>query len=220
MSISVPPPHTPTCMHTLPRAHTSTPSPLHACQAGSLLGCCASCAGDAFGCPLPFPRSPALLFKWFKTLLSTLPEGHLPRLQLAAKISLSAANCLLFAHWESRREVRGTSKRPPRAGNINDYRHLSGALCACSFLASLSLSRHPPLCLPSQCSHQVRLDIHLCSADAPGKPPNDKSNKERQGDAGRETKGPRKAGPGKACLGDPLLPLPSHLHPILKMQFN
>lgn len=58
-----------------------------------------------------------------------LPAGHLPRLQLAAKISSSAAKCRLFPPRENTGEVRGNSKRQPRASNVNDSSHLSCARC-------------------------------------------------------------------------------------------
>lgn len=70
---------------------------------------------------LPRPRSePSSL---------ALPAGHLPRLQLAAKISSSAAKCRLFPPRENTGEVRGNSKRQPRASNVNDSSHLSCARC-------------------------------------------------------------------------------------------
>ena len=74
-------------------------------------------------------RSPLPSLTVFRASSLALPEGHLPRLQLAAKISLSAAKCLLFPPRENTGEVRGNSKRQPRASNVNDSSHLSGAQC-------------------------------------------------------------------------------------------
>lgn len=72
-------------------------------------------------------RSPLPSLTVFTASALALPEGHLPRLQLAAKISLSAAKCLLYPPWENTGEVRGNSKRQPRASNVNDSSHLSCA---------------------------------------------------------------------------------------------
>lgn len=47
---------------------------------------------------LPLPR---FLYQRFGAFSLALPEGHLPRPQLAAKISLSPAKCLLLPPWET-----------------------------------------------------------------------------------------------------------------------
>lgn len=83
-------------------------------------------------CLLSVPPSPSLALlprQHLEASSLALPEGHLPRLQLAAKISLSTAKCLLLSPQENTGEVRGNSARPPRASNVNDSSARPGAPC-------------------------------------------------------------------------------------------